>query len=194
MANIPNSGDLQAQIEIKNRDTVLLEKTLITFTGFQKNVPALSGTEIELKDQTNVDPKTYKEETALKTFIFNKKDEIFKNLPNNLTENQINIEANSIKIRSGALILTLSVKATNTSDSDLIMPTKIKLTGFMATFAFKDETVKLSGLANEPAKDITEERLKEIVVNKASEIFDTVPEGGVSKDCLLYTSDAADDC
>ena len=185
MANIPNSGDLQAQIEIKNRDTVLLEKTLITFTGFQKNVPALSGTEIELKDQTNVDPKTYKEETALKTFIFNKKDEIFKNLPNNLTENQINIEANSIKIRSGALILTLSVKATNTSDSDLIMPTKIKLTGFMATFAFKDETVKLSGLANEAAKDITEERLKEIVANKASEIFDTVPEGGVSKEQVL---------
>ena len=185
MANIPNSGDLQAQIEIKNRDTVLLEKTLITFTGFQKNVPALSGTEIELKDQTNVDPKTYKEESALKTFIFNKKDEIFKNLPNNLTENQINIEANSIKIRSGALILTLSVKATNTSDSDLIMPTKIKLTGFMATFAFKDETVKLSGLANEPAKDITEERLKEIVANKASEIFDTVPEGGVSKEQVL---------
>ena len=185
MANIPNSGDLQAQIEIKNRDTVLLEKTLITFTGFQKNVPALSGTEIELKDKTNVDPKTYKEETALKTFIFNKKDEIFKNLPNNLTENQINIEANSIKIRSGALILTLSVKATNTSDSDLIMPTKIKLTGFMATFAFKDETVKLSGLANEPAKDITEERLKEIVVNKASEIFDTIPEGGILKEQVL---------
>ena len=185
MTNIPNSGDLQAQVEIKNRDTVLLEKTLITFTGFQKNVPALSGTEIELKDQTNVDPKTYKEESALKTFIFNKKDEIFKNLPNNLTENQINIEANSIKIRSGALILTLTVKATNSSDSDLIMPTKIKLTGFKAIFAFKDETVKLTGLSNKAAKDITEEELKEIVVNKASEIFDTIPEGGILKEQVL---------
>ena len=185
MTNIPNSGDLQAQVEIKNRDTVLLEKTLITFTGFQKDVPGLNGTEIELKDQTNVDPKTYKEEMALKKFIFSKKEEIFKNLPDGLTENQINIGADSIKIRSGALILTLSVKAINTSDPDLIMSTKIKLTGFKPTFAFKDETVKLTGLDNKAAKDITEEELKEIVVNKASEIFDTIPEGGITKEQVL---------
>ena len=185
MANIPNSGDLQAQIEIKNRDTVLLEKTLITFTGFQKNVPALSGTEIELKDQTSVDPKEYKEEVKLKNFIFNQKEQIFKNLPDGLTENQINIEANSIKVRSGALILTLSVKAANPSDPDLIMPTKIKLTGFMAIFAFKDETVKLSGLSDQAAASITEDKLKDIIVEKANEIFDTIPQEGISKEQVL---------
>ena len=185
---VPNTqtpGNLKAQIEVKNGNAVLLEKTLITFTGFQKNVPALSGTEIELKDQTSVDPKEYKEEVKLKNFIFNQKEQIFKNLPDGLTENQINIEANSIKVRSGALILTLSVKAANPSDPDLIMPTKIKLTGFMAIFAFKDETVKLSGLSDQAAASITEDKLKDIIVEKANEIFDTIPQEGISKEQVL---------
>ena len=185
VANTPSPGTLEAQIEIKSGDTVLIPKTKITLTGFQENVLGLNGTEIQLKDQTSVDPKEYKEEGKLKAFVFSQKEQIFKNLPTNLTENQINIEQDSIKIRSGALILTLSVKAANISDPDLIMPTKIKLTGFMATFAFKDEIVKLSDLSQEAAKDITEERLKEIIVSKASEIFDTLPEGGISKEQVL---------
>ena len=185
---VPNTqtpGNLKAQVEIKNGNTVLIEKTLIIFTGFQKNVPGLNGTEIQLKDQTNVDPKTYKEMAKLKSFVFSQKDQIFTNLPNDLAENQINIEQDSIKIRSGALILTLSVRAANTSDPDLIMPTKIKLTGFMATFAFKDETVKLSGLSDQAAADITEDKLKQIIVDKKTEIFDTIPIEDITKEQVL---------
>ena len=185
---VPNTqtpGNLKAQVEIKNGNTVLIEKTLIIFKGFQKNVPGLNGTEIQLKDQTNVDPKTYKEMAKLKSFVFSQKDQIFTNLPNDLAENQINIEQDSIKIRSGALILTLSVRAVNTSDPDLIMPTKIKLTGFMATFAFKDETVKLSGLSDQAAADITEDKLKQIIVDKKTEIFDTIPIEDITKEQVL---------
>ena len=185
VANTPNPGILKVQMEIKNGDTVLIAKTEITLTGFQENVLGLNGTEIQIKDQTNVDPKEYKEEGKLKAFVFSQKEQIFKNLPDDLTENQINIEANSIKVRSGALILTLSVKAANPSDPDLIMPTEIKLTGFKAIFAFKDETVKLSDLSDQPAVDITEDKLKEIIVSKANEIFDTIPTEGITKEQVL---------
>ena len=185
VANTPNPGILKVQMEIKNGDTVLIAKTEISLTGFQENVLGLNGTEIQIKDQTSVNPKEYKEEGKLKAFVFRQKEQIFKNLPDGLTENQINIEANSIKVRSGALILILSVKAANPSDPDLIMPTKIKLTGFMAIFAFKDETVKLSGLSDQAAASITEDKLKDIVVEKANEIFDTIPQEGISKEQVL---------
>ena len=106
MANSPKPGELQAQVEIKNNNTVLLEKTLITFTGFQTSVLALKATTINLENQMQVDPKTYKTAAALKTFVFNQKEQIFTNLPNNFSETQINIEQDSIKIRSGAVSYT----------------------------------------------------------------------------------------
>ena len=186
MPNSPKPGELQAQVEIKNSNTILIEKTLITFRGFQTSVLALKATTINLENQMQVDPKTYKTAAALKTFVFNQKEQIFTNLPNNFSETQINIEQDSIKIRSGTLLFTLSVKAgNNSSDNNLIVPTEIKLTGFMAVFAFKDETVKLSGLSDQPAVGITEDKLKEIIVSKASEIFDTIPTEGITKEQVL---------
>ena len=186
MPNSPKPGELQAQIEIKNNNTVLLEKTLITFTDFQTSVLALKATTINLENQMQVDPKTYKTAAALKTFVFNQKEQIFTNLPNNFNEEQINIEQDSIKIRSGALIFTLSVKAgNNPSDNNLIVPTEVKLTGFMAVFAFKDAKVNLSGLSQEVANSVSEERLKQIIVEKKAEIFETIPTEGITEDQVL---------
>ena len=186
MTNSPKPGELQAQVEIKNGNTVLLEKTLITFTGFQTGVLALKATTISLENQMQVDPKTYKTAAALKTFVFNQKEQIFTNLPNNFNEEQINVEQDSIKIRSGALIFTLSVKAgNNPSDNNLIVPTEVKLTGFMAVFAFKDAKVNLSGLSQEVANSVNEERLKQIIVEKKAEIFETIPTEGITEEQVL---------
>ena len=80
----------------------------------------------------------------------------------------------------------MSVKAgNNPSDNNLIIPAEIKLTGFMAVFAFKDATISLSGLSNENVNTVNEERLKQIIVEKANEIFDTIPADNITEEQIL---------
>lgn len=174
LPNNPEIGSLKVDLEVRKNQQSLIKATVI-FNGFSKNVFALKASEIKLEGQSDVDPKDYYDIDELQKFIFSQREQIFINQPDDFAENHINIKPDSIKIRSGALLVTLVVNSSNPTLGQLIMPTEIKLTGFKTILAFKNSVISLSNVSDQLANSFDKNKIKKLVVAKAGEIFDNLP-------------------
>ena len=170
------TGTLKVLLEVKKANQTLLSPTRVVFRGFNVTVFAFKGTEINLDQQDQVDPKQYKDSDALQTLIFQAKEQIFNNLPQDLTAKQIVVKSSTIKIRSGALIATVKVENKMPDAPDLISDTEIKLTGFKTISAFKNDVINLTNVNNQAANTLANEAgLQQLILNKAAEIFVNLP-------------------
>ena len=174
LPNNPEIGSLKVDLEVRKNQQSLIKATVV-FSGFSKNVFALKASEIKLEGQSNIDPKDYYDIDELQKFIFAQREQIFINQPDDFAENHINIKPDSIKIRSGALLVTLVVNSSNPTLGQLIVPTEIKLTGFKTILAFKNSVINLSNVSDQVANSFDKNKIKKLVVAKAGEIFDNLP-------------------
>ena len=162
------TGTLKVLLEVKKANQTLLSPTRVVFRGFNVTVFAFKGSEINLDQQGQTDPKQYKTSDTLQTLIFQTKEQIFNNLPQDLTAKQIVVNSSTIKIRSGALIATVKVENKMPDAPDLISATEIKLTGFKTISAFKNDVINLTNVNNQAANTLANEAgLQQLILNKA---------------------------
>ena len=185
------TGTLKVLLEVKKVNQTLLSPTRVVFRGFNVAVFAFKGSEINLDQQAQVDPKQYKESDALQKLIFQVKEQIFNNLPQDLTAKQIVVNPTTIKIRSGALIATVKVENKIPDAPDLISATVIKLTGFKTISAFKNNVINLTNVNNQAANTLANEAsLQQLVLNKAAEIFVNLPSDPLTAEQVVIADDS----
>ena len=185
------TGTLKVLLEVKKANQTLLSPTRVVFRGFNVTVFAFKGTEINLDQQAQVDPKQYKDSDALQTFIFQVKEQIFNNLPQDLIDRQIVVNPTTIKIRSGALIATVKVENKIPDAPDLISAIEIKLTGFKTISAFKNDIINLTNVNNQAANTLANEAsLQQLVLNKAAEIFVNLPSDPLTAEQVVIADDS----
>ena len=185
------TGSLKVLLEVKKANQTLLSPTRVVFRGFNVTVFAFKGSEINLDQQGQTDPKQYKTSDTLQTLIFQAKEQIFNNLPQDLTAKQIVVKSSTIKIRSGALIATVKVENKMPDAPDLISATEIKLTGFKTISAFKNNVINLTNVNNQAANTLANEAgLQQLILNKAAEIFVNLPADPLTAEQVAIADDS----
>ena len=185
------TGTLKVLLEVKKVNQTLLSPTRVVFRGFNVAVFTFKGSEINLNQQAQIDPKQYKDSDALQGLIFQVKEQIFNNLPQDLTAKQIVVNPTTIKIRSGALIATVKVEDKIPDAPDLISATEIKLTGFKTISAFKNDVINLTNVNNQAANTLANEAsLQQLVLNKAAEIFVNLPADSLTAEQVVIVDDS----
>ena len=185
------TGTLKVLLEVKKANQTLLSPTRVVFRGFNVTVFAFKGSEINLDQQDQVDPKQYKTSDTFQTLIFQAKEQIFNNLPQDLTAKQIVVKSTTIKIRSGALIATVKVENKMPDAPDLISDTEIKLIGFKTISAFKNNVINLTNVNNQAANMLANEAsLQQLILNKAAEIFVNLPADPLTAEQVAIADDS----
>ena len=185
------TGTLKVLLEVKKANQTLLSSTRVVFRGFNVTVFAFKGSEINLDQQDQVDPKQYKTSDTFQTLIFQAKEQIFNNLPQDLTAKQIVVKSTTIKIRSGALIATVKVENKMPDAPDLISDTEIKLIGFKTISAFKNNVINLTNVNNQAANMLANEAsLQQLILNKAAEIFVNLPADPLTAEQVAIADDS----
>ena len=184
-------GQLSFKLKIKASPESaqnILETTPVILKGFNPTNAspnfALKATEqIALSGLENQDPKTYKTVESLKKLIFEKRTEIFDDVPANLQADQIEVLQDSIKIRSGALMATIQINDVTATNLPLINYSDIFLTGFKPVLAFKDAAITLKNVEMKLSSEYDNEaKLKQLIVAQQERIFDNLPTEKLNED------------
>lgn len=135
--------------------------------------------EITLSGQSQIEPKTYKNEADLEKLLFAKRTEILNNLTNpaDLKASQISVLPGSIKIRSGALLARVAIKDSQNSDLELVRASDLKFKGFKIAPAFKTDNLTLNGVENEFSstyKNEADGKLRKLIFAQKEELFDNL--------------------
>ena len=96
-------GTLKFLLEVRKVNQTLLNPATIILKGFKTDVFSLKATEIKLIGQEQVDLR----KINLQNFIFEVKEQIFNNIPKDLTTDQIIVE--DVKKRPGSLIAFIRI-------------------------------------------------------------------------------------